>query len=202
MIDCCRGGLAPTSCSQVSSEVGRRVVSVRESLPMAARQFTEAARVVVVVAEQEARLLGHPHVGTEHLLLGALGQQQGVAARALAALGIEMPKARAEVIRLRSGSGEELPRAACPLTPRATKALDGALVEAERGDAEHVDTEHVLLGVLDVSDGTAIRVLKALGTDPDAVRESVAATPRGQNETPKQNRASTGPWTVYAPRSE
>ena len=134
-------------------------------------RFTDRSRRVLVLAQEEARLLGHPFIGTEHLLLGLIGEGHGVAARALASAGIDLERGRQEVMRLvgATAAGTGSP----PFTPRAKKALELALREClARGDA-NIGTEHLLLGLASLPEGIAASALIALGTSGDDMRGRV-----------------------------
>ncbi|SRR5712692_2101187 len=133
-------------------------------------RFTDRARRVVVLAQEEARLLDHDYIGTEHLLLGLVAQAEGVAARALAELGIDLDKARREVQEV-VGRGDATPRGQIPFTREAKRALENSLREAQAMGHDHIGTEHILLGV--VHEGAAADVLAKLAAPPDAVRAQV-----------------------------
>jgi ATP-dependent Clp protease ATP-binding subunit ClpC len=148
--------------------------------------YTESARLVVAAAQEEARTLRHDHIGTEHLLLGVLHQDAEPGARALAALGVGLGDARAQVVRI-VGLPEEPSPAQLPTTPAARDALGNALREAIELGGTRVGPEHVLLAVLRERDGVAVRVLLGLGTDQRRVREAVrqavrTAEPREDDE--------------------
>ena len=110
-------------------------------------RFTERARQVLVLAQDESRLLGHNYIGTEHLLLGLLREEEGLAARVLDALGVTVEEVRAQVAR-RVGRGGEVAIGMIPFTPRAKKALELALREVRSLGQEYIDTEHILLGLV------------------------------------------------------
>jgi ATP-dependent Clp protease ATP-binding subunit ClpA len=127
-------------------------------------RFTNRARHVVVLAQEEARGLRHNYIGTEHILLGLLGESEGLASRALTGLGISLEGTRQEVIDL-VGAGKKEPRGHIPFTPRAKKTLEFGLREALQLHHTYIGTEHVLLGLLregdaDGDDGAAIKILK------------------------------------------
>jgi ATP-dependent Clp protease ATP-binding subunit ClpC len=121
-------------------------------------RFTDRARKSVVWAQEEARSLNHPHIGTEHLLLGLLREGEGVAGRALEAAGVELEAARAAV-RQRVGTGAEPPRGHMPFTPRAKGVLTLALREALKLEHDYLGTEHILLGLVREGGGTAAQIL-------------------------------------------
>jgi hypothetical protein len=133
-------------------------------------RFTDRARRAVVLAQEEARRLEHDYIGTEHLLLGLLHEDEGIAARALGSLGLTLEAARARIEQT-VGRGKEPPSAQIPFTPRAKKVLELALREALRLNHNHIGTEHILLGLLAEGEGLATETLVQLGLDPGAVRE-------------------------------
>jgi ATP-dependent Clp protease ATP-binding subunit ClpC len=135
-------------------------------------RFTERARKVVVLAQEEARHFNHNYIGTEHLLLGLLREDEGVAARALAALGVTLDEVREQVESI-VGYGEEGTGAQAPFTPRSKKVLELALREALQLGHNYIGTEHILLGLVRESEGVAARVLSNLDVDPDKVRREV-----------------------------
>ena len=142
-------------------------------------RFTDRARRVVVLAQEEARLLNHAYIGTEHLLLGLVSEGEGVAARALAALNITPEAARNEVKLIVGGGSEAPPQGYIPFTPRAKKALELSLRNALGLGHSFIGTEHILLGLVqegsEAGAGAAARVLHALGAEPDAIRQQVMA---------------------------
>ena len=135
-------------------------------------RFTDRARRVVVLAQDEARMLNHAHIGTEHLLLGLVHEGQGVAARALEALGISLEAVRREVEET-IGRGEQAPGGHIPFTPQAKKVLELSLRESTQLGHQYIGTEHILLGLLHEGEGVAARVLVKMGTDLDRVRQKV-----------------------------
>jgi len=135
-------------------------------------RFTERARQVVVLAQEEARSLKHNYIGTEHLLLGLLREDEGVAARVFEKLDISVEEVRAAVVRI-VGSGEEAPQGQIPFTPRAKKVLELALREALSLGHNYIGTEHILLGLIREEEGVATRILVDLDADPDKVRAEV-----------------------------
>ena len=143
-------------------------------------RFSNRARRVVGLAREEARRLGHPHIGTEHLLLGLLLDGESRAARTLAVTGVTLETVREKTVeavgRASGGDGKGNAKGDLALTSRAKRALDrAARFSLQRRDA-YVETEHVLLGVLDV-EGTAGQVLRRLGVDVARLREAVDRTP-------------------------
>src|ERR687892_71037 len=137
-------------------------------------RFTERARKVVVLAQEEARHFNHNYIGTEHLLLGLLREDEGVAARALSSLNVTLDEVREQVESI-VGYGEEGTGAQAPFTPRSKKVLELALREALQLGHNYIGTEHILLGLVRESEGVAARVLSNLDVDPDKVRREVEA---------------------------
>ncbi len=135
-------------------------------------RFTKRARRVVVLAQEEARMLNHSYIGTEHLLLGLLHEGTGVAATALTSLGISLQAARREVEAI-IGRGQEPPSGHVPFTPRAKKVLELSLREALQLGHNYIGTEHLLLGLIQEGDGVAAQVLVKLGADLNRVRQQV-----------------------------
>jgi ATP-dependent Clp protease ATP-binding subunit ClpA len=136
-------------------------------------RFTERARQVIVFAQDEARTLGHNYIGTEHFLLGLLREQDGIAASALASLGITAEEVRAQVVAI-VGQGDDVATTGqIPFTPRAKKALELALREGIALGDPYVGTEHLLLGLARVNDGVATSVLLDLGADAETIRREV-----------------------------
>ena len=149
-------------------------------------RFTERARQVVVLAQEEARELKHNYIGTEHILLGLLREQEGVAARVLESLGISFESARAQVIRI-VGSGEEVTSGQIPFTPRAKKTLELALREALSLGHNYIGTEHILLGMVRENEGVAARILLDFDADSDKIRNEVIRVLPGPDD-PQQGR--------------
>src|SRR2546430_1998412 len=121
-------------------------------------RFTERARQVVVLSQDEARALKHNYVGTEHLLLGLLREQEGIAARVLASFDVTLEEVRSQVSRL-IGEGDEAASGQIPFTPRAKKVLELALQEAVALGHNWIGTDHVLLGIAREGEGVAARIL-------------------------------------------
>jgi ATP-dependent Clp protease ATP-binding subunit ClpC len=136
------------------------------------QRFTDRARRVVVQAQKEAGMLGHDYLGTEHLLLGLIHEGNGVAAKALEALGIgsDAVRQRVEEVTVR---GEQVPSGHIPFTEQAKDVLKLALQESHDLGHDYIGTEHILLGLIREGDGVAARVLSALGADLDRTREQV-----------------------------
>jgi ATP-dependent Clp protease ATP-binding subunit ClpC len=135
-------------------------------------RFTERARQVVVLAQTEARTLRHNYIGTEHLLLGLLREEEGLAARALASLGITVEEARAQVARV-IGTGDDVVSGQIPFTPRAKKVLELSLKEALSLGHDYIGTEHILLGIAREREGVAAQVLLEFDADAEKVRDEV-----------------------------
>jgi ATP-dependent Clp protease ATP-binding subunit ClpC len=135
-------------------------------------KFTDRARRVVVRAQEEARALNHDFIGTEHILLGLVGEGQGVAAKALESLGISLETVRQRVEDA-VPPGQYTRPEHIPFTPRAKKVLELSLSEAKLLGHPYIGTEHILLGLLREGEGVAVQVLAALGADLDGVRERV-----------------------------
>src|SRR5690242_2846702 len=121
-------------------------------------RFTERARQVVVLAQDEARALRHNYIGTEHLLLGLLREEEGIGARVLAALDVTIDETRAQVARI-VGQGDEVTSGQIPFTPRAKKVLELALREGLSLGHNYIGTEHILLGIARASEGVGGRIL-------------------------------------------
>ncbi len=135
-------------------------------------RFTDRARRVVVLAQEESRLLNHNFIGTEHLLLGLVEEGEGVAAQALRALGIRLDAVRDQVEEM-IGRGESTPSGHIPFTPRAKKVLELALREALQLGHNYIGTEHILLGLVREGEGVAAQVLVKMGADLERVRLEV-----------------------------
>ena len=133
-------------------------------------RFTERARQVVVLAQEEARTLGHNYIGTEHILLGLLAEQYGIAAQVLVSLDIPLERVRGLVVRI-VGSSEEVTSGQIPFTPRAKGVLELALREAMGLGHDYIGTEHILLGLARENDGVATRILLDFGADPRGPRQ-------------------------------
>ena len=135
-------------------------------------RFTERARRVVVLAQEEARRLNHNHIGTEHILLGLIHEGEGVAAASLESLGISLEAVREQIEGI-IGQGRAAPTGNIPYTPRARKVLELSLREALQLGHNHIGTEHILLGLIREGRGAAAQVLVRLGADLARVREQV-----------------------------
>ena len=135
-------------------------------------RFTDRARRVVVLAQEEARMLNHNYIGTEHILLGLIHEGEGVAAKALETLGISLEGVRPQVEEI-IGQGQQAPSGHIPFTPRAKKVLELSLREALQLGHNYIGTEHILLGLIREGEGVAAQVLVKLGADLNRVRQQV-----------------------------
>jgi ATP-dependent Clp protease ATP-binding subunit ClpC len=135
-------------------------------------RFTDRARRVVVYAQEEARLLGHNYIGTEHILLGLIREGEGLAAQALDSLGISLEAVRQQTEEI-IGHGLDVPEGRIPFTPRAKKVLELALRESLQIGHTYIGTEHILLGLIREGEGVAAQVLARLGADLRRVRVQV-----------------------------
>ncbi len=152
-------------------------------------RFTDRARRVVVLAQEEARMLNHNYIGTEHILLGLIHEGEGVAAKALESLGISLDAVREQVQEI-IGQGQQAPSGHIPFTPRAKKVLELSLREALQLGHNYIGTEHILLGLIREGEGVAAQVLVKLGADLNRVRQQVIQLLSGyQGKEP----AATGP---------
>jgi Clp amino terminal domain, pathogenicity island component len=142
-------------------------------------RFTDRARRVVVLAQDEARRLDHNYIGTEHLLLGLIHEGEGVAAKALGSLGISLDAVRQQVEEI-IGRGQHAPTGHIPFTPRAKKVLELSLSESLQLGQHYIGTEHILLGLIHEGDGVAAQVLVKLGADRKRVRQQVIQLLHGQ----------------------
>jgi len=135
-------------------------------------RFTERARQVVVLAQDEARALKHNYIGTEHILLGLLREEEGLAARVLESLDITVEEVRAQVARI-VGQGDEVTTGQIPFTPRAKKVLELALREALSLGHNYIGTEHILLGLVRENEGVAARILLDFDADAEKIRNEI-----------------------------
>src|SRR5215208_6703318 len=135
-------------------------------------RFTDRARRVVVLAQEEARMLNHNYIGTEHILLGLIHEGEGVAAKSLESLGISLEGVRQQVEEI-IGQGQQAPSGHIPFTPRAKKVLELSLREALQLGHNYIGTEHILLGLIREGEGVAAQVLVKLGADLNRVRQQV-----------------------------
>ena len=142
-------------------------------------RFTDRARRVVVLAQEEARMLNHNYIGTEHILLGLIHEGEGVAAKALESLGISLEAVRQQVEEI-IGQGQQAPSGHIPFTPRAKKVLELSLREALQLGHNYIGTEHILLGLIREGEGVAAQVLVKLGADLNRVRQQVIQLVHGR----------------------
>src|SRR6476661_1863885 len=145
-------------------------------------RFTDRARRVVVLAQEEARLLNHNYIGTEHILLGLIHEGEGVAAKALESLEISLEAVRAQVEEI-IGHGHAAPTGHIPFTPRSKKVLELSLREALQLGHNYIGTEHILLGLVREGEGVATQVLVQLGANLSGVRETVIQLMSGWTES-------------------
>jgi len=158
-------------------------------------RFTDRARRVVVLAQEEARMLNHNYIGTEHILLGLIHEGEGVAAKSLESLGISLEAVRSQVEEI-IGQGQQAPSGHIPFTPRAKKVLELSLREALQLGHNYIGTEHILLGLIREGEGVAAQVLVKLGADLNRVRQQVIQLLSGyQGKEP----ATAGGPTAEAP---
>jgi ATP-dependent Clp protease ATP-binding subunit ClpC len=135
-------------------------------------RFTERARRVVVLAQEEARALSHNYIGTEHILLGLIHENEGVAAKSLESIGISLDAVRTQVEEI-IGEGRITPSGQIPFTPRAKKVLELSLRESIQLGHNYIGTEHILLGLIREGEGLGAQVLVKLGADLNRVRQQV-----------------------------
>ena len=139
------------------------------------QRFSKRATHVVRLAQEEARSLKHNYIGTEHILLGLLREEEGIAARTLAKLGVTIDEVREQLDQI-VGRGDEVTTGQIPFTPRAKKVLELALREALSLGHNHIGTEHLLLGLARENEGVAARILLDLGADEERIRTAVVET--------------------------
>ena len=160
--------------SALRSLIGKLKGGVESVMEGSFNRFSDRARRVVVLAQDEARRLQHDYIGTEHLLLGLLAEGEGIGARALQGAGITLDGARAGIAEI-VGCGEGTPGRHIPFVPRAKKVLELALRESLRLNHNYIGTEHILLGLLREGEGAGVRFLIVAGVQPDQLRTSVLA---------------------------
>ena len=147
------------------------------------QRFTDSARRVVVLAQQEARMLNHGYIGTEHILLGLIHEDKGVAARALTSMGISLEATRQAVEDIIARGAEPPPESGpIPFTPRSKKVLELSLREALQLGSDYIGTEHILLALIREGDGVAAQILLAKGVDVNRARAQVVKLLRGHRE--------------------
>jgi ATP-dependent Clp protease ATP-binding subunit ClpC len=155
-------------------------------------RFTDRARRVVVLAQEEARMLNHNYIGTEHILLGLIHEGEGVAAKALESLGISLEGVRGQVEEI-IGQGQQAPSGHIPFTPRAKKVLELSLREALQLGHNYIGTEHILLGLIREGEGVAAQVLSKLGADLNRVRQQVIQLLSGYQGKAEPGAPGVGP---------
>ncbi len=154
------------------SPIGIRLFTLEGKARQMFERFTDRARRVVVLAQEEARMLNHNYIGTEHILLGLIHEGEGVAAKGLESLGISLEAVRSQVEEI-IGQGQQAPSGHIPFTPRAKKVLELSLREALQLGHNYIGTEHILLGLIREGEGVAAQVLVKLGADLSRVRQQV-----------------------------
>jgi ATP-dependent Clp protease ATP-binding subunit ClpC len=154
-------------------------------------RFTEKARQVVVLAQDEARVLRHNYIGTEHLLLGLLREEEGLAARVLESLAITLAEVRRQVARI-VGQGDEVTTGQIPFTPRGKKVLELSMREALSLGHIYIGSEHILLGLARENEGVAARILLDLGADAERIRDQTIKLLAGGQPDPPQVAQPTG----------
>jgi ATP-dependent Clp protease ATP-binding subunit ClpC len=155
-------------------------------------RFDERARQVVVLAQDESRTLKHNYVGTEHLLLGLLREDEGVAARVLGSLDVTFEEVRAQIVRV-VGHGDEVTSDQIPFTRRATKVLELSMRQALSLGDEHIETEHILLAIVAESEGVAARILLDFDADARSVCGDVMESIRGIGPSERARRKPSEP---------
>jgi ATP-dependent Clp protease ATP-binding subunit ClpC len=159
-------------------------------------RFTDRARRVIVLAQEEARLLDHNYIGTEHVLLGLIHEGEGVAAQALEQMGVSLQAVRTQVESI-IGHGASAPTGHIPFTPRAKKVLELSLRESLQLGHNYIGTEHLLLGLIREGEGVAARVLDTLGAELSAVQSKVIQLLGGPpGERPSATMAAGAPSTI------
>ena len=157
-------------------------------------RFTERARQVVVLAQDEARALKHNYIGTEHILLGLLREEEGLAARVLESLDITVEEVRAQIARI-VGQGDEVTTGQIPFTPRAKKVLELALREALSLGHNYIGTEHILLGLVRENEGVAARILLDFDADAEKIRNEIIRMLSGPGRRQQGGGQGTGEKT-------
>ena len=162
-------------------------------------RFTDRARRVVVLAQEESQRFSHNYIGSEHLLLGLLAEQEGVAARALQSLNVTLTAAREQVEEI-IGPGQQTPHGHIPFTLRAKKILELLLREALTLGSQVINTEHLLLGLIDEGDGVGAQILQQRGATAQAVREAVARLINAEPEAAEVTGPGSEPRAVSVTR--
>jgi ATP-dependent Clp protease ATP-binding subunit ClpA len=158
-------------------------------------RFTDRARQVVVLAQEEARTLKHNYLGTEHILLGLLRKEDGIAAQVLASFEVTLVEVREHVAQI-VGEGGEVTTGQIPFTPRAKKVLELALREALSLGHNYIGTEHILLGLTREDGGVAAQILRALGTDAESIRDRIVETLVSEPRTTRRLRGLRPPMAM------
>jgi ATP-dependent Clp protease ATP-binding subunit ClpC len=171
-------------------------------------RFTERAKQVVVLAQEEARALKHNYIGTEHILLGLLREEEGLAARVLESLDVTVEEVRAQVARIIGPGDEPIVSGQIPFTPRAKKVLELSLREALSLKHNYIGTEHILLGLVRENEGVAARILLDFDADAEKIRNEIMRVLSGpggpglvHTETVRHRAVRSG-WTSYGPLAE
>jgi hypothetical protein len=162
-------------------------------------RFTPPSRRVVVLAQEEARMLDHNYIGSEHILLGLIHEGEGVAARAIVSLGLTLEMAR-EQVRERVGVGKQAPTGHIPFTPPAKKILELSLREALALKKEYIGTEHILLGLVREGDGVGAQILVTTAPLP-AVRETVLLLAAAESGEPGPDEQLAVEWLAGGPQA-
>ncbi len=162
-------------------------------------RFTERSRRVVVLAQEEARMLDHNYIGTEHILLGLIHEGEGVAARAIVSLGLTLEMAR-EQVRALVGAGKSMPSGHIPFTPPAKKVLELSLREALALKKEYIGTEHILLGLVHEGHGVGAQILVTAAPLP-AVREKVLLLAAAESNEPGPDEQQAMEWLAGGPQA-
>jgi ATP-dependent Clp protease ATP-binding subunit ClpC len=161
-------------------------------------RFTDNARQVVVAAQDEARALRHNYIGTEHLLLGLLRDEEGIAARVLHLFDITAEDVRAEIRRV-IGQGDEALTGQIPFTPRAKRVLELSLREALSGGSNDIGTEHILLAIVAENEGVAARILLDFNTNAEMIRREVLLFNMRQGRSERAPREPAEPTEAFPP---
>ena len=162
-------------------------------------RFTPPSRRVVVLAQEEARMLDHNYIGSEHILLGLIHEGEGIAARAIVSLGLTLEMAR-EQVRERVGMGKQAPTGHIPFTPPAKKVLELSLREALALKKEYIGTEHILLGLVREGHGTGAQILATTAPLP-AVREKVLLLAADESGEPGPDEQLAVEWLASGPQA-
>src|SRR6201746_1347367 len=179
----------------------RRALVRKEAPQIMFERFTERARQVVVLAQEEARTLKHNYIGPEHILLGLLREEEGLAARVLESLDITVERVRAQVVRI-VGSGEEVTSGQIPFTPRAKKVLELAPREGPSPGHNYNGTGPILLGLVRENEGVAARILLDFDADSEKIRNEVIRMLSGPGGRRGQSGSGQGPGAAGAPAAQ